>query len=78
MTMEEIEFFLNKLLANEYIKNITLGGQFQNLGITPKGVTYGAFVSLLKLTLINVISTIFGGTSPLYFSNMIHFPIRIV
>jgi len=38
MTMEEMEKTLNKLLANEYIKHITLGGKFQNLGITPKGV----------------------------------------
>ena len=38
MTIEEMEKTLNKLLANEYIKHITLGGQFQNLGISPKGV----------------------------------------
>jgi len=38
MKIEEMEKTLNKLLANEYIKHITLGGQFQNLGITPKGV----------------------------------------
>ena len=46
MSLEEMEKTLNRLLANEYIKHITLNGQFQNLGITPKGV--GIVKSLRK------------------------------
>ena len=38
MSLNEMEQTLNKLLANEYIKHLSLGGKFQNVGITLKGV----------------------------------------